>query len=77
MIVPLNGSLDLEHISKEKKNLRPQGNSSQISEKKAIPQVPSVVSLWGRLNELCSVVLLPLKPEGEATALCGEGCEDS
>lgn len=67
VILPLNGSLDLEHISKEKKKqkakkLRHQGNSPQMSNKKTIPQLPSVVSLW--LNAFYSVVFFSIKARG-------------
>lgn len=45
--------------------------SAQIRiNKKTIQRLPSVVSLWGRLNELYSAV--SVKTEGEATALCVE-----
>lgn len=60
MTVPLNGSLELQHISTgEKIFFRHQETGSAqicVNNKKTIQRLPSVVSLWGRLNELYSTV---------------------
>ena len=73
MTVPLDGSLELEHIStggKKTLDVRETVSAQIRINKKTMQRLPSVASLWGRLNELYSAV--SVKPEGEATALCVE-----